>query len=121
MLSHTPPPHKPNLPPHTRTVSTLGRAPTSIGHSARSTHRSAEPDPIFGHSSVQSILVEGHADCGVHPYPFESNDFPACLDAARGNERRGSGAPKPLEPLEIGPAHSPSAIHIRAEKCGAER
>src|SRR6266404_4234741 len=96
MLGYTPLPHKLNVPPHTRTVSTLGRTlPLGTQRNQRTaagnaTQYSGKP---IGHSLVQSILIEGHAYRGVHPYPFESHDFSLCLDAARGNDRRRSGAP----------------------------
>src|SRR6266478_7035547 len=70
---------------------------------------------------AQSILVERHANRGVHPQPVEGADFPLRLDAARGNDRMRRCATQLLEPFEIGATHSSFAIYIRAEKCGAER
>src|SRR5258708_3475417 len=72
MLGYTPLPHKLNVPPHTRTVSTLGRTlPLGTQRNQRTaagnaTQYSGKP---IGHSLVQSILIEGHAYRGVHPYP----------------------------------------------------
>jgi len=69
---------------------------------------------------VQPVLVECHTYGRVDSDPFKSIYFPLCLNPARGNDWMRSGTAQLLEPLEIDSSHRSFAIHVGAEKCGAE-
>src|SRR5260370_20654350 len=71
-------------------------------------------------SLAQSVLVQGHADGGVHADFFEGSDVAASPDAASGDDRMRCCAAQRSKPLEVRAGHGAFAVYIGAEKSRAE-
>jgi hypothetical protein len=69
---------------------------------------------------LHSFLIQRHPDGDVHTHFFQGGDFTLRFDSSRGDDRVRRRAAQAAEPFEICAGHRAFAVHVGAQKSGAE-